>query len=232
MKHFFIILFSISFVLVNAQEDPPAFDAIDYTKYRNHFYFNPISPLLNSFEVGFERMDKNFNNSFAVFTGIAIRDQINSFASLDQQYLALKLNAQYRFGIFNEPSARIKRGGERITQQNLFIYISPYATIKYGEDVSRSDNLIPDPNNPNGPFISQSVTTKQQGTAFGGGALFGGRWTMGKRFDMDLYLGGGVQYATTTKTPDFINGNGTIDLYRVYYTGIAPVVGYSLGISF
>jgi len=231
MKYSLVLVISFAFVFSYGQDSIPAFDAIDYTQYRNHFYFNPISPLLQSFEVGFERMDDNFTNSFAIFTGVSYRDQADNFGgNNDQQYLGLKLNVQYRFGIVNQPKARIRRN-QKITQQNLFVYLSPYVTAKYGSNNSRTDQFLPDPNNPNGPFILQTITTKRQGGAFAGGVAVGGRWTFGKRFDMDVFLGGGFQYSTSNQRLNIFL-NDQFDVYRVFYSGIVPTLGYSLGISF
>lgn len=172
---------------------------------QNRFYIAPIDLFFNTIQLGYERQLKN-HNSIAAFGGFTLSKENNEVSDIGgTAELQYRINLLYN----KEALSLVSR------RYSTFAFFAPYFSYRYEEITDI------------GYYGSRSGDTTSFIDSYFGGFGFGCRFTgLENRFCLNIFLGGGLKYS-------FVNG---LDKYTEFikpgYTGIAPKLGFDMGIAF
>lgn len=168
--------------------------------------FNPPLFLLSTMNLSYEYRP-DVAKSFQFSGGITYKYQTNDYYS----------TKDYVEGYSGEAQIRLYPLAEEETDKNIYnnFYVAPYLQYKYYiiKDLYK-DNY----NN------ETYVNSSDRFSAYSLGILTGINNVVNKRFHIDIYIGGGIRLANTKKFNENIFDYG--------FKGIAPRIGFDLGINF
>jgi hypothetical protein len=168
--------------------------------------FNPPMFLFSTMNLSYEYRP-DVAKSFQLSGGITYKSRANDYYSVKD----------YVEGYTGELQIRLYPLAEEGTDKNLYnnFYVAPYMQYKY----YIIKNLFKDSYDNN-----VQVYSTDRFSAYSLGILTGINNVVNKRFHIDIYIGGGIRLADTKKFNDNIFDYG--------FKGIAPRIGFDLGINF
>lgn len=202
-KYLFVIISClVLFASAMAQENKVATQEKE-----NFFYIGPVDLFLNTLQLGYEKRLKN-HNTLALLGGFTLSKSHNKVIDVGGT-----AEMQYRVNLlYNKEAISIVS-----TNYSTFAYFAPYFSYKYEEKMD------------NGYYesIYQSTDSLTTIHSYFGGFGFGFRLAgIENRFCLNVFLGGGLKYSV-------VNGLDTYtEFMKAGYTGIAPKMGFQMGIAF
>ena len=201
-----LILFSLSFGLVQAQETTPTKTT------RNVFKLAPQQFAVNTFQLGFEHFNEAMNRSMSYNLGFTVEQASNDYSKngVSGEY-------QYRF-YFSKFTDKISRRSPVKYKEGA--YLGPFAKLGWYNVSAVIYQYYP----------SGASTTKNEVYnvfAVNPGFTIGYQRTIAEMLVIDIYAGGGVR----TVDRNFSNNYG-YSIIDVEFKGIMPKFGMNVGIAF
>jgi hypothetical protein len=174
------------------------------TGYKSILKFSPLKFLFSTFQLGYEMSDGK-SGSFVINAGVSYQDN----------------NSRYKEGYIGEFQYRIYPLRTETSAENTmhYLYLGPYLSFKHY--VIEDYNYYYDPYD---PYNNGTYTQRDVFNAYNFGVLTGFNFVIAKRFHIDYFIGGGL------RTSDSNYNDGSI--IEEGYKGIAPRVGFELGVNF
>lgn len=223
IKYFLPLLFFANFSL--GQEESKL-NEVNYT-YHNHFYISPFHLLLNTIQMAYERDLLKSRHGFLLQGSMILSkntDQELKFGLGGEFFFKIKLSRSFQLTY----SKKTETKSYPIAYE--FFYLSPFLQYNYFSQEHNDQTSSISSGNVYTTYTIEGGTDVIN--TFGGGVVIGGRLTLGKKFDMDLYAGGGVKYSGIDVTNNnFLDDYGS-NIFEPGFTGVYPKLGFRLGIAF
>jgi len=203
--------------------------------FTNHMYFSPFQLFNNTFQMGFEKDQKNA--SLLILFAATLTKKQGDFGPTSEEGFSGEI--QYRFYLYD--FKQLGTAASTYLNYNVIYYFAP--AIGYSNLNKIYDACVESRTSSYEEFVTRTQKTNLSHL----GMLFGSKMIIARRITLDMYVGTIIQLANTTITKEVSNG---LDKYGEsdYYcypqfdlantlwpsdkTGIFPKVGMQLGMNF
>ncbi len=195
-------------LMASAQTNTTTSDDDYYVQRRNILGLSPMHFFDETLFVTYERLHQNDQ-------GTMFQAGFTLFEDGSNQRLGTTFELQQRFYLFGNDWSPSQRTGN---------FDGVYFAI-FAKSRNLRETALETVYNPDTETDEQQVIDEEIFGHVSGGVLAGLRLIYYDRFFVDLYAGGGLQYA-------YRNGNGDNQVFSPGYTGVTPHGGFQIGFSF
>lgn len=221
---FIFLLFFFTRHFISAQDKESVLNESDYTS-KNHFYFSPFHFIVGTFQMGVERDFMKSRNSISLIGNLVLSKNSN-----DELRFGTGGELFFKFKISRELQISSNKKNTRQSVAHHFYYLAPFFQYNYFSREHKENTYIIYQYPVNITYTDNGG--KDEINSAGGGIVIGLRVSFGKKFDLDMFVGGGIKYADISVVNNIYRDDYNGAVIEPGYTGVFPKLGMKVGVGF